>query len=71
MRPPSQPRIRANAGWLVDYRAGSSAVERLVYTELVGGSIPSPRTMMMPGHFRRGFRKEDAFPPLRGYTRFQ
>ncbi len=24
--------------------AGSSAVERLVYTQLVGGSIPSPRT---------------------------
>jgi hypothetical protein len=24
--------------------AGSSAVEQLVYTQLVGGSIPSPRT---------------------------
>lgn len=27
---------------------GSSAVERLVYTELVGGSIPSPCTTLVP-----------------------
>src|SRR5690606_35839376 len=27
---------------------GSSAVERLVYTELVGGSIPSPCTTALP-----------------------
>ncbi len=28
--------------------AGSSAVEQLVYTQLVGGSIPSPRTICLP-----------------------
>ena len=30
------------------FRAVSSVVERLVYTELVGGSNPSPRTTPQP-----------------------